>query len=338
MAIVVASAAAEIMILLGLFASAGSPPRSFTIDRDRKCFLLDGTPFRFVSGSIHYFRVPQPYWGDRLKKTRAGGFNAVQVYVEWKQHEPEEGQFDFEGGKNLEKFLELAHMNDLYVILRPGPFIDGERDMGGLPYWLLRAADNRHPAEDDNNPYWLRTLDPRYMRRVEIWLAVLFKRIRRFTLKNGGPIIMVQVENEYGSYAIQTGNSDIEYLSRLRDLTWQHLGPEVFLFSVDGGFNRQDIMLSRTPGVYSTVDFGPNSNHTEAFINQRFFEPNGPLVNPEFYAAWLDHWAEPHCKTTSQDLASGLDRVLQMGANINIYMVRESSEQALFSFSQIIML
>ena len=284
---------------------------SFMIDTSSKNFQLDGHPFRYVSGSIHYFRCHPDYWNDRLKKIRAGGYNAVQVYVEWSYHEEVSGTFNFKGNRDIEKFIQLAKQNDLYVILRPGPYIDAERDMGGLPSWLLQL----------NPDVKLRTNDPKFMKYVERWFKVLFDKLKKYTIGLGGPIIMVQIENEYGSYATQTGFSDTEYLSNLRDLTAKLLGPSVLLFSTDPGHSPTNLRLSKIPGVYSTVDFGPKDNYTQQFHNQRLFEPNGPLVNSEFYTGWLDFWAHPHSTTASNVITKALDGILKLGANVNMYMI-----------------
>lgn len=285
--------------------------RSFTIDYARNTFLKDGVPFRYISGSIHYFRVHPNHWEDRLKKIRSAGLNAIQVYVEWNSHEPEPGKFQFEGNQDLEHFLELAHKWGLLVILRPGPFIDAERDFGGLPFWLLQK----------NKQIKLRTKDPSFMKPVRSWFQVLFQRMKKHLYHNGGPIIMVQVENEYGSYGQQIGKCDTEYISQLRDLTREHLGQEVLLFATDGGGSIDSIRCSKVPGVYSTVDFGPTEDFKDRFYHQRLFEPHGPLVNSEFYTGWLDHWGYPHSQTPSTMVNSALDAMLEFGANVNLYMV-----------------
>lgn len=285
--------------------------RSFTIDNARNTFLKDGVPFRYISGSIHYFRVHPNHWEDRLKKIRSAGLNAIQVYVEWNSHEPEPGKFQFEGNQDLEHFLELAHKWGLLVILRPGPFIDAERDFGGLPFWLLQK----------NKQIKLRTTDPSFMKPVRSWFQVLFQRMKKHLYHNGGPIIMVQVENEYGSYGQQIGKCDTEYISQLRDLTREHLGQEVLLFATDGGGSIDSIRCSKVPGVYSTVDFGPTEDFKDRFYHQRLFEPHGPLVNSEFYTGWLDHWGYPHSQTPSTMVNSALDAMLEFGANVNLYMV-----------------
>ncbi len=224
-------------------------PPGFTVDRRRGIFLLDGHPFRYVSGSVHYFRVRPELWRDRLRKLRAAGFNAVQTYVEWSRHQPAESDAFVRVEDEVVRFVRTAGEEGLLVILRPGPFIDAERDLGGMPWWLL--AGKTQP------PVRLRSSDPRFLAAVDRWLALLYGKLRPLMRHNGGPIIMVQVENEYGSYGC-----DLEYLSHLRDLALRHLGRRTFLFSTDGHAVKQ-VRCGRVPGVYSTVDFGASDNVTQ---------------------------------------------------------------------------
>lgn len=282
------------------------PNRSFVIDYSNNRFLKDGEGFRYASGSIHYYRVHQSMWHDRLKKLRMAGFNAVQTYVEWSSHEPEPGVYDFSGMLDLERFLTTAQQEDLVVILRLGPFIDAERDMGGFPYWLLRM-----------NPYMkLRTVDPSYLKYVDNWFGnILLPKIKPHLYANGGPVIMIQVENEYGSYQA----CDFAYTSHMRDLISEKLDDEVLLFSTDGAGTGY-LKCGKIPGVYATVDFGHGANLSKTFGAQRLFEPQGPLVNSEFYPGWLDHWGQPHATVPSEDVAESLDKMLALNASVNMYM------------------
>ncbi|KAH8035301.1 hypothetical protein HPB51_004542 [Rhipicephalus microplus] len=166
--------------------------RSFTVDHANNQFLKDGKPFRIISGSLHYFRVPRAYWKDRLLKMRFAGLNAVDVYAEWSGHEVEPDTFNFEGDYDLRAFLDVAKDVGLLVVFRPGPFICAERDNGGLPYWLLRI--------DPAMRYW--SSDASFIKRVNKWFHVLLPLARPFLYKNGGPTVLVQVENEYGYYGM----------------------------------------------------------------------------------------------------------------------------------------
>ncbi|KAF2363364.1 Glycoside hydrolase 35 catalytic domain [Trinorchestia longiramus] len=279
--------------------------RSFTIDYDQDCFSKDDECIQIVSGSIHYYRIHPTDWTDRLSKLRYAGFNTVQTYIEWASHEPEKGQYDFSGMNNLTDFITKAQQEGLMVILRPGPFIDAERDMGGLPYWLL-AED---PALE------LRSSDPAFMSLVDNWYVnQLLPKMRPFLYSEGGPVIMVQVENEYGSYGC-----DFEYTGHLRDILRVQLGDDILLYTTDGS-STSYLKCGKVAEVYATIDFGTGYNLTETFKAQRLFEPRGPLMNSEFYTGWLDHWGSPHSTVEAQAVADSLDALLAFGASVNLYV------------------
>ncbi|XP_059174645.1 beta-galactosidase-like [Physella acuta] len=279
--------------------------RTFQIDFTNNTFIKDGKPFRYISGSMHYSRIHQDYWKDRLQKMKAAGLNAVQTYVPWNVHELEPGVFYWEGMSDLEKFIQLAQESDLVVLLRLGPYICGEWEFGGFPAWLLTVEPNMV----------LRTSDYAYLKWVDKWFTVLLKKIKPYLYENGGPIIMVQVENEYGSYFA----CDSVYLDFLVYKVKSELGPNVTLYTTDGcglGYLR----CGKVNGSYATVDFGPGSDPTGCFGAQRFYEPNGPFINSEYYTGWLDHWGSPHAKVDTNSVSKSLDRLLEMGANVNMYM------------------
>ncbi|OXB60584.1 hypothetical protein ASZ78_015763, partial [Callipepla squamata] len=280
------------------------PQRTFGIDYDCNCFVKDGRPFRYISGSIHYSRVPRYYWKDRLLKMKMAGLDAIQTYVPWNYHESQMGVYDFSGDRDLEYFLQLASETGLLVILRAGPYICAEWDMGGLPAWLL-----------EKESIVLRSSDSDYLTAVEKWMGVLLPKMRPHLYQNGGPIIMVQVENEYGSYFA----CDYDYLRSLLKIFRQHLGDEVVLFTTDGA-SQFHLRCGALQGLYATVDFAPGGNVTAAFLAQRSSEPAGPLVNSEFYTGWLDHWGHRHAVVPSQTIAKTLNEILARGANVNLYM------------------
>ncbi|NXY50546.1 BGAL galactosidase, partial [Ceuthmochares aereus] len=285
----------------------GSPPaRSFELDYEQNCFRKDGAPFRYISGSIHYARVPRPAWRNRLLKMYMSGLSAVQVYVPWNYHEPLPGIYDFSGDRDVEAFLDLTAELGLLVILRPGPYICAEWEMGGLPAWLLWKPD-----------IVLRSSDPAYLAAVDSWLHVLLPKIKPRLYQYGGNIISVQqVENEYGSYYA----CDYEYLRHLLGSFRTLLGSEVLLFTTDSA-RAEELHCGTLRGLYATVDFGPGSNVTEAFGAQRLVEPKGPLVNSEYYTGWLDYWGEAHASTSSARVAQGLEDMLQLGASVNMQVV-----------------
>ncbi|XP_027729273.1 beta-galactosidase-1-like protein isoform X1 [Vombatus ursinus] len=289
-----------LLFLLHLLAQAAR--RSFVVDRERREFLLDGVPFRYVSGSLHYSRVPSQLWSDRLHKMRMSGLNAVQVYVPWNYHEPQPGVYNFQGNRDLVAFLKAASSEDLLVILRPGPYICAEWEMGGLPSWLLRKPD-----------IVLRTSDPDFLAAVDSWFHVLLPMVQPWLYHNGGNIISLQVENEYGSYFA----CDYTYLRHLAGLFRALLGDEIFLFTTDGP---EGLRCGTLQGLYCTVDFGPADNMTKIFAKQRKYEPNGPLVNSEFYTGWLDYWGGNHSTKDVKSVTRALQDILELGANVNMYM------------------
>lgn len=276
--------------------------RSFKVDRAHDRFLLDGTPFRYVSGSMHYFRVPRVLWADRLYKMRMSGLNAVQFYVPWNYHEPEPGVYNFNGSRDLIAFLNEASLANLLVILRPGPYICAEWEMGGLPAWLLRKPKIH-----------LRTSDPEFLAAVDSWFKVLLPKIHPWLYHNGGNIISVQVENEYGSYRA----CDFGYMRHLAGLFRAMLGDEVLLFTTDGP---EGLHCGSLKGLYTTVDFGPADNMTHTFAVLRKYEPRGPLVNSEYYTGWLDYWGQNHSVRSVSAVTKGLENMLKLGVSVNMYM------------------
>ncbi|XP_064290889.1 beta-galactosidase-1-like protein [Passer domesticus] len=308
--------ALALLLAAGLLRTQASPSaRSFQLDYEHNCFRKDGAPFRYISGSIHYARVPRPAWRDRLLKMYMSGLSTVQVYVPWNYHETLPGVYDFSGNRDVEAFLDLTAELGLLVILRPGPYICAEWEMGGLPAWLLWKPD-----------IILRTSNPAYLAAVDSWLHVLLPKIKPRLYHQGGNIISVQVENEYGSYYA----CDHGYLRHLLGSFRALLGSEVLLFSTDSAGARE-LRCGTLQGLYATVDFGPGSNVTEAFGAQRRVEPKGPLVNSEYYTGWLDYWGEAHASTSAARVARGLEDMLQLGASINMYMFHGGTNFAYWS-------
>ncbi|XP_071263288.1 beta-galactosidase [Salvelinus alpinus] len=293
-----------VVLLCSLFASTLGVPQTFSVDYKNDCFRKDGEEFRYISGSIHYNRIPRAYWKDRLLKMYMAGLNAIQTYVPWNFHEPSPDRYNFSGDRDLEHFLQLAQDIGLLVVLRPGPYICGEWDMGGLPAWLLHKKD-----------IVLRSSDPDYIAAVDKWMGKLLPMLKPFLYQNGGPIITVQVENEYGSYFA----CDYNYLRHLTSLFRSHLGNDVVLFTTDGA-GAGYLKCGSLQGLYATVDFGPGGNVSAAFDAQRQAEPHGPLVNSEFYTGWLDHWGEHHSTVSTAIVAKSLNEILAIGASVNLYM------------------
>lgn len=263
-------------------------------------FVQDGQPLQIIAGAMHYFRVVPEYWEDRLRKLAACGLNTLETYVCWNLHEPRPGEFDFSGRLDLVRYLELAAAQGLMCIVRPGPYICSEWDLGGLPAWLLADPGMR-----------LRCAYPPYLEAVDRFLDALMARLTPLQASCGGPIIAMQVENEYGSY----GN-DRTYLAHLRD-SLRARGYEGLLFTSDGP---GDFMLEggTLPDVLKVANFG--SGAAGAFAKLREWQPAGPLMCGEFWNGWFDHWGEAHHTRDPQDAARVLDEMLGMGASVSIYM------------------
>ncbi|PIC26766.1 hypothetical protein B9Z55_019241 [Caenorhabditis nigoni] len=283
---------------------------SFLIDESKKQFLLDGLPFRYISGSIHYFRIPRERWEERLGKVRALGFNAIQYYIPWNAHELEDGNHDFSGILDFAEFSSMAfHKYNLWTILRIGPYICGEWENGGLPAWLL----NKNVTKQ-------RSSDPVFTREVEKWFETLLPRVKPLLRKNGGPVLMLQIENEYGSYGV----CDKQYLRFLRDLTRAHVGDDVLLFTTDGASEKL-LKCGTVEGVFPTVDFGPTDNKKDIesyFQLQRKFAPNAPFVNSEYYPGWLVLWGQKRQDLPSpQTIINGAQMMYSLGASMNFYMI-----------------
>ncbi|XP_055849556.1 beta-galactosidase [Episyrphus balteatus] len=277
--------------------------RTFTVDWEGNRFLKDGKPFRFIAGSFHYFRSHPGSWQRKLRSMRAAGLNAVTTYVEWSLHNPKDGQYVWDGIADLEKFIKLAIAEDLLVILRPGPYICAERDMGGFPYWLL----TKYPQIQ------LRTADINYLYEVRLWYAQLMARMGPYLYGNGGPIIMVQVENEYGSFYA----CDKKYREWMRDETHAHVKDKAVLFTNDGP---SVLGCGYIPGVLATLDFGATDNTTEQWAYKKKLQPKGPLVNAEYYPGWLTHWQEKMSRVQTKSVTPTFIKMLDEGASVNFYM------------------
>ncbi|RLV65909.1 Beta-galactosidase [Streptomyces sp. CBMAI 2042] len=268
----------------------------FTVGDDD--FRLDGKPVRLLSGALHYFRVHEEQWDHRLAMLAAMGLNCVETYVPWNLHEEREGTYRDVGA--LGRFLDAVERAGLWAIVRPGPYICAEWENGGLPVWVTGRFGRR-----------VRTRDDGYRAVVERWFRELLPQVVEREIGRGGPVILVQAENEYGSYG-----SDAVYLEWLAGLL-RRCGVSVPLFTSDGP---EDHMLTggSVPGLLATANFG--SGAREAFEVLRRHQPKGPLMCMEFWCGWFDHWgAEPVVRDAGQ-AAEALREILECGASVNVYM------------------
>ena len=266
----------------------------------RDNFYLDGEPIKLISGAFHYFRTVPEYWQDRLEKLKAMGCNTVETYIPWNMHEPEKGEFHFDGILDVERFIRLAEELGLYVIIRPSPYICAEWEFGGLPAWLLREDGMR-----------LRVNYPPFMRHVEEYYKVLLPKLVPWQCTNDGPVIMMQVENEYGYYA-----NDCTYLEAIRKLMTDG-GVNVPLVTSDGPFP-ESLNAGKLPGALPTGNFG--SRTQERFDVLKRYTDGGPLMCTEFWVGWFDHWGNGgHMKGNLEENVKDLDKMLELG-HVNIYM------------------
>ena len=266
-----------------------------------KTFLLNGKPFVVKAAEVHYPRIPRPYWEHRIKMCKALGMNTLCLYVFWNIHEQQEGVFDFTGQNDVAEFCRLAQKNGMYVIVRPGPYVCAEWEMGGLPWWLLKKKDIR-----------LRERDPYFMERVRIFEKEVGKQLASLTIENGGPIIMVQVENEYGSYGV-----DKPYVSEIRDIVKASGFDKVTLFQCDWSSNFTNNGLD---DLVWTMNFGTGANIDEQFRRLKELRPNSPLMCSEFWSGWFDKWGARHETRKADDMVAGIDEMLSKGISFSLYM------------------
>lgn len=264
-------------------------------------FLLNGQPFTVKAAELHYPRIPRPYWEQRIRMCRALGMNTVCMYVFWNLHEQREGEFDFTGQNDIAEFCRVAQRNGMYVIVRPGPYVCAEWEMGGLPWWLLKKKDIR-----------LRSLDPYFMRRVEAFMAKVGEQLAPLTVQRGGPIIMVQVENEYGSYG-----EDKAYVAAIRDIVRRSGFDGVELFQCDWSSN---FTLNGLDDLLWTLNFGTGADVDGQFEPLRRLRPESPLMCSEYWSGWFDKWGARHETRPAADMVAGLDAMLQRGISFSLYM------------------
>ena len=280
-------------------AAAANKPGTFTTGD--KTFLLNGQPFVVKAAEVHYPRIPRPYWEHRIQMCKALGMNTLCLYVFWNIHEQREGQFDFTGNNDVAEFCRLAQKNGMYVIVRPGPYVCAEWEMGGLPWWLLKKKDIR-----------LRERDPYFMERVKIFEEKVGEQLKGLTIQNGGPIIMIQVENEYGSYG-----EDKPYVSEIRDCLRSIYGKELSLFQCDWSSNFEKNGLD---DLTWTMNFGTGANINDQFRRLGELRPNAPKMCSEFWSGWFDKWGARHETRPAKDMVEGMDEMLSKGISFSLYM------------------
>ena len=267
----------------------------------KNTFLLNGQPFVVKAAELHYPRIPRPYWDQRIKMCKALGMNTICLYVFWNIHEQQEGKYDFTGNNDVAAFCRLAQKNGMYVIVRPGPYVCAEWEMGGLPWWLLKKKDIR-----------LREDDPYFLARVKAFEAEVGRQLAPLTIQNGGPIIMVQVENEYGSYGVNK-----QYVSQIRDIVKASGFDKVTLFQCDWASNFENNGLN---DLVWTMNFGTGSNIDAQFKRLKELRPAAPLMCSEFWSGWFDKWGARHETRPAKAMVEGINEMLSKNISFSLYM------------------
>jgi beta-galactosidase len=263
-------------------------------------FVKDGKPHQVISAEMHYVRIPRAYWRDRLRKARAMGLNTITTYAFWNAHEPRPGVYDFSGQNDIAAFVRDAQAEGLDVILRPGPYVCAEWELGGYPSWLLK-----------DRKLVLRSTDPAYTAAVARWLVRLGREVQPLLLKNGGPVVAIQLENEYGAFG-----QDRAYLEGLRD-SYRRAGlaDGVLFTSNQAG----DLAKGSLPDVPSVVNFG-SGGAQNAVAKLEAFRPGGLRMVGEYWAGWFDKWGEDHHETDGRKEAEELRFMLKRGYSVSLYM------------------
>ena len=272
-------------------------------------FYLNGKATPIYSGEMHYSRIPHEYWRHRLQMMKGMGLNTVATYVFWNWHETEPGKWDFEGDKNLAEYIKIAGEEDMMVILRPGPYVCAEWEFGGYPWWLQNIEGME-----------IRRDNEQFLKHTKLYIERLFKEVGHLQCTNGGPIIMVQCENEFGSYVSQRKDIPLEEHRAYNAKIKQQLadaGFNVPLFTSDGSWLFEG---GSTPGALPTANGENNIENLKKVVNE-YHDGKGPYMVAEFYPGWLSHWAEPFPQISASRIAKQTEEYIKNNVSFNFYMV-----------------
>lgn len=272
-------------------------------------FYLNGKATPIYSGEMHYSRIPHEYWRHRLQMMKGMGLNTVATYVFWNWHETEPGKWDFEGDKNLAEYIKIAGEEDMMVILRPGPYVCAEWEFGGYPWWLQNIEGMEIRRDNEH-----------FLKYTKLYIERLFKEVGHLQCTNGGPIIMVQCENEFGSYVSQRKDIPLEEHRAYNAKIKQQLadaGFNVPLFTSDGSWLFEG---GSTPGALPTANGENNIENLKKVVNE-YHDGKGPYMVAEFYPGWLSHWAEPFPQISASRIAKQTEEYIKNNVSFNFYMV-----------------
>ena len=287
------------MLMSSLSVSAQKGKHTFKLGTSE--FLLDNQPFQIISGEMHPARIPAEYWRQRIRMAKAMGCNTISAYLFWNYHESEEGVYDFTtGNHNIAEFFKIIQEEEMWLILRPGPYVCAEWELGWIPPYLLRIPDIK-----------LRCMDPRYMAAAERYIGKLAAEIKPFLITKGGPLLMLQIENEYGSF----GN-DRNYLNRLKEV-WKDNGIDVPTFTGDGP-TKYMLEAGSLPGSAVGLDSGSSLADFE-LANK--INPGVPVFSSETYPGWLTHWGEKWAKPDSAGLLNEVKFLMDNKKSFNFYVI-----------------
>jgi len=288
-----------ISLILGVSLSGQNTKHSFSLAKSE--FLLDGKPFQIISGEMHPARIPVEYWRQRIQMAKAMGCNTIAAYVFWNYHESEPGVFDFQtGNHNIAQFIQMVQEEGMFLILRSGPYVCAEWDFGGLPSYLLSIPDIK-----------VRCMDPRYTEAAGRYIKNLALQVKDLQVTKGGPIVMVQVENEYGSY----GN-DCTYMKWVQD-KWKKNGIEVPFYTADGA---TPYMLEAGSLPDAAIGLDPGAN-ADNFAEATKINPNVPSFCSELYPGWLTHWGEKWQRPDTTDLLKDVKWLMDNKKSFNFYVI-----------------
>lgn len=263
-------------------------------------FQLNGKPFVIRGGEMHFSRIPRAHWRSRLQMLKAMGLNTVGTYLFWNLHEPRPGHFDFSGQNDIAAFVRIAQEEGLWVILRPGPYACAEWEFGGYPAWLLKTPDMR-----------VRTSDPQFVAAATRYLGEVGKQLASLQVAHGGPIIMVQVENEYGSFA-----ADHAYMGSIRDAL-RAAGFDGQLYTADGATQKM-LDGGTLPDVLPVVNFGDDP--AGSFAELEKFRAGLPRMAGEYYPGWFDHWGDQHHTGKLDNVLKDIGWMLERDVSFSLYM------------------